>query len=168
MQGLLLAVLLQFTTSQSFPTTSRTSWMEPDSFHLCIGMTRKAAEETIQRFGWEMTPGKYPRVLVIKYDDTKTVTIQFVDEKLQSIRFEYVGFVPDVRIASEERRAQLERSLGYNGKKQGPDGNILMFDRAPAVHIMVVTSTRPDDSFGRQGLGFLAVRYFDPSAELVP
>jgi len=45
---------------------------------------------------------------------------------------------------------------------------IILFDR-DVPNVMIVLSTRHDDSFGRQGLGFLAVRYYDPSAErLVP
>jgi hypothetical protein len=32
---------------------------------------------------------------------------------------------------------------------------------------MVVLSTMPNDEFGKQGLGFLAIRWFDPAADRI-
>jgi predicted RNA binding protein YcfA (HicA-like mRNA interferase family) len=162
-----LALAVQFAVEGSaFPTTSKTAWMVPDAFHMEIGMTRKDAEKVIKKYGWQSSPGKYPRQLIVKYDDAKTVNIQFVDDKLQSMRFEYVGFIPDVKLAYEEMLAQLERSLGYKGIRQKGDRTVLLFD-LKVPNVMLVLSTSKDDSFGVQGLGFLAVRYYDPSAERI-
>ena len=96
------------------------------------------------------------------------MNIQFVEDKLQSMRFEYVGFIPDVKVAYEELLVQLERSLGYKGTKQKSDRTVLLFDRK-TPNVMLVLSTSHDDSFGAQGLGFLAARYYEPAAErLIP
>lgn len=165
MRWLALALLL-FGAGDPFPSISRTSWMEPAAFRLEIGMPRADVEAKIMEAGLKIVPGKYARQFVVHYSEKKTLTLGFVDDELQSLRFEYVDFIPGVRTANEERLLTLTESLGYDGKELN-DG-ILLFDRG-MPNVMVVLSTRHDDSFGRQGLGFLSVRYYDPSAEkLIP
>jgi hypothetical protein len=119
-------------------------------------------EKTIEESGWDSTPGKYPRQLVIRYSENKTLTLGFVDDRLQSLRFEFVDFIPIVKTAHAERLETLKASLDEAGREVGE--GILLFDKQ-LPNVMMVISTRPDDSFGRQGLGFLSVRYYDPSAE---
>ncbi|MGK2856337.1 MAG: hypothetical protein ACSLFQ_03940 [Thermoanaerobaculia bacterium] len=164
MLALLLA--LQLATQGAFPAASDSSWMSPESFGFCIDMPRSDVEATIERGGWKASPGKYPRVLIVHYSDTKTVTLQFVDGKLQSARFELVDFIPAVRSAFDERVAVIEKELGYEGAKQKGDRAVLLFNKT-SPNIMVVLSTVPNDDFGRQGLGFLAIRWYDPSAERI-
>jgi len=163
---LALMLALQIATQGALPAASNSEWMSPESFGFCIGMPRADVEATIERSNWKASPGKYPRLLVVHYSDTKTVTLQFVDGKLQSARFELVDFIPAVRSAYEERVAAIEEEVGYEGAKQKGDRAVLLFNRK-SPNVMVVLSTVPNDDFGRQGLGFLAIRWFDPSAEKI-
>jgi hypothetical protein len=159
-----LALALVFLAGDAFPSMSKTSWMEPAAFRLEIGMARAEAERRLEESGLDTAPGKYPRQLVVRYDENKTVTLGFVDDRVQSVRFEFVDFIPGVKTAHAERVEALKEALGETGTEVS--GGVLLFDdRMP--NIMVVLSTRPDDSFGRQGLGFLSVRYYDPAAEKI-
>ncbi len=51
-----MALLLALLLSTAFPSTSRTSWMRPESFHLTIGMSRVEALEALEK--WAPKPGK--------------------------------------------------------------------------------------------------------------
>lgn len=163
---LAFVLALQLATQGAFPSASNSAWMSPESFGFCIDMPRAEVEATIERGGWKSSPGKYPRVLIVQYSDTKTVTLQFVDDKLQSARFELVDFIPAVRSAFDERVAAIEMEAGYEGAKQKGDRAVLLFNKT-SPNVMVVLSTVPNDDFGKQGLGFLAIRWFDPSAEKI-
>ncbi|HUO85260.1 MAG TPA: DUF6301 family protein [Thermoanaerobaculia bacterium] len=126
-------------------------------------MTRAEATETLDRFGWKTEQGKYPRQRVLRYSDTQTVTMFFVDDRLQSIRFELVQFVPQVRVAFDELKATLAAQHGKPSEMR-MDGTMLVYrEREP--NIFVVASTRHDSDFGKKGLGFLAVRYYDSKGE---
>jgi hypothetical protein len=160
-------LVLQLLAQQAFPSASNSSWMSLDAFGWCIGMPRAEVEASIARSEWKSSPGKYSRQLIVRYSDTKTVNLQFVDDKLQSVRFELVDFIPAVRSAYDERVAVIEKQAGYEGAKQKGDRAVLLFNRENP-NAMVVLSTVANDDFGRQGLGFLAIRWFDPSAEKVP
>lgn len=161
MHFLTLVLLL---AGDAFPSKSVTSWMEPAAFRLEIGMPRSEVEKRLRESALDSTPGKYPRQLVVRYSDNRTVTLGFVDGRLQSVRFELVDFIQGVRSAHMERMETLRAAMGYDGTTKGE--GILLFDRQ-VPNVMVVLSTRRDDSFGRQGLGFLSVRYYDPSAEML-
>lgn len=158
-----LALTLALLAGTAFPSTAQTSWMEPAAFRLEVGMPRAEVERRLGEANLDTSPGKYPRQLVVRYADNKTLTLGFVEERLQSLRFEFVDFIPGVRKAHVERAEALEAALGEGTEMTG---GILLFDKQ-MPNVMVVVSTRPDDSFGRQGLGFLSVRYYDPSAEKV-
>ena len=68
----LLAVLL---FSTSFPSTSLTAWMRPESFHLRIGMGRGEAVRTLQ--AWNPKPGKDANEIVVDYTGEKALTLEF-------------------------------------------------------------------------------------------
>lgn len=163
---LALVLALQIATQAAFPAASSSAWMSPQSFGFEIGMPRPEIEAKISSAGLKSVPGKYPRQLIVQYSDTRTVMLLFVDGKLQSARFELVDFIPNVRAAYEERVAAIENDLCYEGAKQKGDREVLLFNRE-SPNVMVVLSTVPNDDFGRQGLGFLAIRWFDPSAERI-
>ncbi|MCM2314870.1 MAG: hypothetical protein NDJ92_06945 [Thermoanaerobaculia bacterium] len=166
MFALAFALAIQLATQAPLPSASSYAWMSPQSFGFEIGMPRPEIEAKIARAGWKSLPGKYPRQLVVHYSDTKTVMLLFVDDKLQSARFELVDFIPIVRAAYEERVVAIEQELCYEGVKQKGDREVLLFSRE-SPNVMVVLSTLSNDDFGRQGLGFLAIRWFDPSAEKI-
>jgi len=162
---LALVLLLQLSTQAANPEAAL-DWMSPDKLGVCIGMERGDVETTIERAGLKAEPGKYSRQLVVHYSETKTVTMQFVDERLQSIRFELVDFIPAVRGAYQERLGAIEKKFGYEAPQQKGDRAVVMFNRE-TPNVMIVLSTVPDDAFGRQGLGFLAIRWFDPAADRI-
>jgi hypothetical protein len=149
---LLLALLL----ATAFPSTSRTSWMRPDSFHLSIGMSRAQAMAALET--WAPKPGKDPDEIVVDYSDDKSLTLQFRKDRLTSIRFELFVFLPEIRLAFEEQRATL---AGSRGKPRKATKSILIYDNA-LPNIMVVAADDPKSQQGKQGIGILAVRYYDP------
>lgn len=163
---LAFALVLQLGSHAAFPSASNSAWMSPQSFGFEIGMPRPEIEAKIASAGWKSLPGKYPRQLIVQYSDTKTVMLLFVGDELQSARFELVDFIPNVSAAYEERVGAIEKELCYEGVKQKGDREVLLFNRR-SPNVMVVLSTVPNDDFGRQGLGFLAIRWFDPSAEKI-
>lgn len=153
------AALLAFLLS-TFPNESKTAWMQPSAFHLHLGMTRTKVTARLETDGWTAAPGNEPHHLLVHYDDGKTITLVFKNDRLESARFELVGFIPTVQSAYRE----LEEMLG---KKRGPptrqvsNPTLLSWeDKTP--HILLVLSTSRDTSYGKQGLGLLVVRYFVP------
>lgn len=163
---LAFVVLLQFLLQGAMPVQATTDWMSPTWLGVSIGMPRADVEAAIGRAGLKAEPGKYSRQLVVRYAETKTVTMQFVDDHLQSIRFELVDFIPVVRSAYESRLATIEKDAGHAPPKQSGERAVVLFNRANP-NIMVVLSTVPNDDFGKQGLGFLAIRWFDPEADRI-
>lgn len=163
---LALVFVLQFLVQSAAPAASGSDWMTPDRYGICIGMSRGDVEAAVDRAGLRMEAGKYPRQLVVRYAETKTITLQFVDDKLQSVRFELVDFIPVVRRAYEERVGVIEKTLGYEAAKTKGDRAVVTFNRE-TPNVMVVLSTMPNDDFGKQGLGFLAIRWFDPAADRI-
>ena len=155
------AVILATTTS--FPSKSTSAgWMAPQSFQLSIGMSRKEAESRLTESRWKLKKGKVTDEVVIEVETNKTVTLQFRKGKLESARFEYVAFLQDVRAAFQEREATLRSDLGVPKRVSGP-ASVLIYEKTnPNVH--VVLSTDRSTSYGKQGLGFLVVRYFAPPA----
>jgi hypothetical protein len=151
-----MALLLTLLLATAFPSTSRTSWMHPDSFHLTIGMTRTDALTALAK--WAPKPGKDANEVVIDYSDDKALTLQFRKDRLTSIRFELFVFLPEIRVAFEEERARLAESLG---KPRKATKSILIYDNA-LPNVMVVATDDPKSQHGKQGLGVLAVRYYDP------
>jgi hypothetical protein len=148
-----LLALLLFT---SFPSTSRTSWMRPESFHLTIGMSRADALTALEK--WAPKRGKDANEMVVDYADDKALTLQFSKDRLTSVRFELFVFLPEIRLAFEEERARLAES---RGKPRKATKSILIYDNA-LPNVMVVAADDPKSQQGKQGIGILAVRYYDP------
>jgi hypothetical protein len=148
--------LLALILATAFPSTSRTSWMRPDSFHLTIGMSRTEAMTALEK--WAPKPGKDANEVVVDYSDDKALTLQFQKNRLTSVRFELFVFLPEIRTAFDEKRAWLAESLG---KPRKATKSILIYDNT-LPNIMVVATDDPKSRHGKQGLGVLAVRYYDP------
>jgi hypothetical protein len=151
-----MALLLALLLSTAFPSTSRTSWMRPESFHLTIGMTRAEAMQVLEK--WAPKPGKDADEVVIDYSDERALTLQFRKGRLTSARFELFVFLPDIRPAFEEERARLAES---RGKPRKATKSILIYDNA-LPNVMVVAADDPKSEQGKKGVGVLAVRYYDP------
>ena len=151
-----MALLLALLLSTAFPSTSRTSWMRPESFHLAIGMTRAEAMTALEK--WAPKPGKDADEVVVDYSDERALTLQFRKGRLASVRFELFVFLPDIRLAFEEERARLAE---VRGKPRKATKSILIYDNA-LPNVMVVAADDPKSQQGKQGIGVLAVRYYDP------
>ena len=153
-----IAVLLLALVT-SFPSSSKTSWMAPQSFHLTIGMTRADAEKALLDAGWAVKPGKNKEQVVVDYSDDKSLTLEFGKDRLRSARFELFALIPDIRAAFFEQKALLRKVHGAPKNLKSPSV-VVYDDRLP--NIVVVLSDDPKSDYGRKGFGFLAVRYYDP------
>lgn len=152
-----LALLLLLGIS---PSAQKTTWMTPESFHLSLGMKRSAVVKRLKKDGWKWEKGKVESHMVIAYENGKTVTLGFESDRLRSIRFELVDFFPAVKAGFREQQQTLNRKRG----SPGPASNetVLIYeDRKPNVHVVVVADVRTE--FGKHGVGFLVVRYFEPA-----
>jgi hypothetical protein len=156
----MLATLLTFLLI-SFPSATKTAWMDPASFHLQLGMPQSQVVAQLKADGWSCSPGNEPHHLVVRYDDGRTITLVFREDKLDSARFELVGFIPGVREAFAELEKFLTEKRGEPGRRVRNPTLLSWEDKSP--HIVVVLSTSRETSYGRQGLGLLVVRYFVPT-----
>ena len=83
----ILALLL----ATAFPSTDKTSWMRPESFHLVIGMPREEAMHALQSNGWKAKSGDDGKQLIVDYTDDKGLA-----QKLECDRLVVsVGRVPN-------------------------------------------------------------------------
>ena len=153
-----LALLLLLGTG---PSAQKTSWMTPESFHNSLRMKRTAVLKQLKKDGWKWEKGKVESHLVIPYQNGKTVTLGFEKDRLRSIRFELVDFFPAVKAGFREQKQTLNQKRGSPAPASN-DTVLIYEDRKPNVHVVVVADTRTD--FGKQGVGFLVVRYFEPVA----
>ncbi len=151
-----MALLLALLLSTAFPSNSRTSWMRPDAFHLTIGMSRADAMSALEK--WAPKRGKDSQEVVVDYSDDKALTLQFRKDRLISVRFELFVFLPEIRLAFDEEKARLANTLG---KPRKATKSILIYDNA-LPNVMVVAADDPKSQQGKQGIGILAVRYYDP------
>jgi len=160
----MILVALLFSLVDAFPSPTKTAWMSPESFHVAVGMQRKRVLAQLTGAGWKPHKGKAPNHLLIEVGQTKTVTLEFQHDRLHSIRFELFDFLPDVTAAFKEEAAALVKR--YGPPKAGVKSkSIVIYDQI-TPNIMVVLSTDPTTTAGKQGLGFMTVRYFEsPPAE---
>jgi hypothetical protein len=149
-----LFALLLFATT--FPTNSRTSWMRPEAFHLVIGMSRAEAMSALEK--WTPKPGKTADELIVDYSENQALTLLFSKGRLTSVRFELFVYLPEIRFAFDEEKARLAES---RGKPRKATKSILIYDNA-LPNVMVVAADDPNSAQGKQGIGVLAVRYYDP------
>ena len=140
----------------AFPSTDKTTWMRPESFHLIIGMTRSDAEQALAK--WNPKQGKDANELVVDYSDEKSLTLEFRNDRLTAVRFELFVFLPEVRKVFDEKRSFLN---GARGKPRMESKSILVYDNA-LPNVMVVAKDDPQSEQAKQGIGVLAVRYYDP------
>jgi len=152
--------LFIFLLATAFPTQARTSWMQPDAFHLEIGMAEPKAMQALRSRGWKVKRGKAKNDWIVEYEQTRTVTLAFEKGRLTSARFELVDFVPEVRAAFNERKTFLKQRYG-NPPVSRAKGTALLYDKK-SPNIMAVVSTDHRTGFGKKGLGFFVVRYFEP------
>lgn len=155
MPALLLALL--FSVIPASP--SRTSWMHPQAFKLTIGMSRFEALGLLRSAGYDVKPGKNADEMFVDYADERTLTLHFRNARLWSIRFELFTFLPDVPKAFDEAKADLQRERG-NPKKLTSKSIVVYDDAIP--NVMLVMSNDPRSENGKKGIGYVAVRYYDP------
>jgi hypothetical protein len=140
----------------AFPSTSKTSWMRPESFHLVIGMPRTQVMQALEK--WSPKSGKHDNELVVDYSDDKSLTLEFSKNRLTSVRFELFVWLPEIRQAFDEQKKHLAGSLG---SPRRATKSILIYDNT-LPNVMVVVSDDRHSEQGKKGIGVLAVRYYDP------
>lgn len=156
---LTIAALLLAT---AFPSTSQTSWMRPESFHLVIGMSRAETLEKLKEGNWKVEKGDDANQLVVDYSGTQSLTLEFRKERLRSIRFELFTIITKVGNAFAEEKSYLKHAFGE--PKALKSKTVLLYDSV-LPNIMVVVNDDPKSTSGRQGLGVLVVRYYDPAGK---
>lgn len=145
-----------------FPATSKSAWMQPEAFRLTVGMERKTALDQMKRLGLKETKSKEKGNISFIYDDQRTITLAFAEQRLQSIRFELVDFIPGVKSTFGECEKALTSKLGK--ARLRIDDKVLIYDEnKPNVFVVASIDTATD--VGKQGLGVLVVRYFDPDVK---
>ena len=142
----------------AFPSSSKTSWMRPESFRLAIGMTRTEALETLKTGGWEIDDRGDQ--VNLEYDGNKALTLEFNKDRLRGVRFELFALIPEIRTAFDEERAFLKEKLG-EPKKTVKSNSVVLYD-STLPNVMMVASTETTTENGRKGIGRLLIRYFDP------
>ena len=155
MTAFLLAIL--FSVSPSTP--SRTAWMKPEAFKLSIGMSKVQALGELKAAGFDVKPGKNKDEMFVDYSGERTLTLHFREARLKSVRFELFTFLPEVRKAFAEAKAELLRRHGEPRKLASK--SIVVYD-AEIPNVMLVLSDDPKSENGKKGIGFVAVRYYDP------
>jgi hypothetical protein len=144
----------------AFPSNSQTSWMRPDAFHLGIGMSRVDAMTALQEGGWEIKKGRNDDQVVVDYSNEKALTLEFNHSRLHAVRFELYAKIPEVQKAFDEQKEFLRKTLGES-KSEVKSRSIVLYDHT-LPNVMLVLSDDPKSDKGKLGLGFLAVRYYDP------
>jgi len=143
----------------AFPSTNKTSWMRPESFHLVIGMPRQEAMHALQSNGWKAKSGDDAKQLIVDYTDDKTITLAFEHGRLHSIRFELFLILHDAKSAWTEETTYLRATFGEPKKLKSK--SIVLYDNA-LPNIMAVLSNDPKSAQGQKGVGMVVVRYYDP------
>lgn len=152
--SLLLSLVLLATVTST--PDSRVGWMRPDSFHLKVGMPRHEALQALD--SWSPKKGSSDDEIVVDYSDERALTLVFRNDRLQSVRFELFVMLPEVRQAFEEERLYLRDTFGEPRKTTE---SVLIYDQT-LPNIIVVVGDDPKSKQGEQGVGVLAVRYYDP------
>lgn len=150
----MLAAVALLVAATAFPSASRTAWMRPESFQLVVGMPRSAAIQAIADRGLEVKKGEEADQAIVDYTPTKSLTLQFRNDRLHSIRFEFFGLNSEVQDAFAEERAYLAKSFGE--PKATRSKTTVIYD-GQLPNVMAVATDN-----GKKGLSVLAVRYFDP------
>jgi hypothetical protein len=137
------------------PSVSQTSWMRPDAFHLTIGMRKAEAVKALSAAGVTLRDGDHTGQMIADITPTKSLTIEFTKARLQSIRFELFVMSDAIGAAFEEEKKSLRETLG--APKAIRSKAMVIYDHTLPNVMAVMTIDK------KQGLGTLAVRYFDPA-----
>ena len=156
---ILLAIALLLGGAAPLPSTY---WMQPKALGLEVGMPKAAVVERLEKDGRKAEPGAEPTHLLVRFGDKETVTLAFEKDRLASMRFELVEFIPQVKAAFEAEAAHLAKEHGAPTKKLTKPEALIYDETTPRIY--VVASIDRQTEFGRRGLGFLVVRYFAPPA----
>ena len=152
----MIPVLVLFLAT-AFPSTDKTSWMRPESFHLVIGMPREEAVRTLASNGWKTKKGDEEDQLVLDYSEDKSMTLGFKRGRLHSVRFELFTILHDAMSAFTEETAYLHARFGQPKTLK----TIVLYDNA-LPNIMAVLANDPKSEQGQKGVGMVVVRYYDP------
>ncbi len=151
-----MALLLALLLSTAFPSTSRTSWMRPDAFHLTIGMPRADVMAALDK--WAPKPGKDADEVIVDYSDGKSLTLQFRKDRLSSVRFELFEFLPEIPLRLRRRAHAAGRGAWKTAQGHEVDSDL----RQRAAERHGRRRGRSEIATGEAGIGVLAVRYYDP------
>lgn len=154
-----MLTILALILATAFPSSSKTSWMRPESFHLSIGMSRRDALRKLQEGGWKAQKGDDANHFVVDYSSTQSLTLEFRKERLRSIRFELFTIIGQIGSAFEEEKTYLRQTFGK--PKPIKSKTMLLYDSS-LPNVMAVVSNDPKSENGKRGLGVLVVRYYDP------
>ncbi len=157
-----MLTLLALFLATAFPSNSQTSWMRPESFHLVIGMSRDETVQTLQKAGWKPQKGDDAAHLIVDYTTTRSLTLEFHNNRLRSVRFELFTVLHEIGGAFEEEKAYLRKTFGE--PKHVKSKSVLIYE-STLPNVMAVVNDDPKSSNGRKGLGVLVVRYYDPVAK---
>src|SRR5205085_9772419 len=103
---LLLAILFALA-----PTTSETSWMRLDAFHLTVGMRKADAVKALTARGVTLRDGDHAGQMIADITQTKSITVEFSKERLRSVRFELFTMMDAVGAAFDEEKKFLRDSF---------------------------------------------------------
>jgi hypothetical protein len=158
---MLLVLALLYSTALPGATPSTTSWMRPETLHLTIGMSRIEVAHVIKAAGLEMKDGRDENQAVLDFSGDRSLTLDFRRGRLRSMRFELFTLLDKLPVAFEEEKAYLRKELGKPRATLG-GGAVVLYDNV-LPNVMVVMSNDPKSENGRKGIGFVAVRYYDPA-----
>lgn len=136
------------------PVSNETSWMRPDAFHLTIGMPKAEAVRALTSSGLKPRDGDHAGQTIVDITPTKSLTLEFKKNRLQSVRFELFTMLDMIGGAFAEEKKFLHESLG--APKPIPSRSMVIYDTTSPRVMAVMTTDR------KQGLGTLAVRYYRP------
>jgi hypothetical protein len=155
-----MLTILMLIMATAFPSTSKTSWMRPESFHLAIGMSRSDTVQTLERGGWKPQKGDDFSHLIVDYSSTQSLTLEFHRNRLRSIRFELYTELHQIAGAFEEEKAYLRKTFG---KPKAVKSKSVLIYESTLPNVMAVVNDDPKSLNGKKGLGVLVVRYYDPA-----
>lgn len=161
----LLAVVLLSLAIQAAPPTpaeSATEWMQPAALGLETGMSTADVMARLEAEGLTVTEGKVAGEQIVEYAAGRTITLQFRQQRLVSLRFELVDFLPMMRKHWTQLQEELSERIGE--PDAAPPGLEVRIWTSKSPNVMAALSMLQDDEFGKQGLGYAVVRYFEPPA----
>jgi hypothetical protein len=154
-----LTAILALLLATAFPSSDKTSWMRPESFHLVIGMPREEAMRALESGGWKPRSDAAPDRVVVDYADDKTLTLAFQRGRLRSARFELFVILHDAKKLFAEEHAYLRATFGEPKKLKSK--SVVLYDNV-LPNVMAVLANDPKSEQGQKGVGMVVVRYYDP------